>query len=147
MSDDYELSHDPERLDIDLIHRFLAQDSYWARGIPRAVVERSLRHSLCFGLYHGRRQVAFARVIPDFATFGYIGDVFVVPEHRGRGLGKRLMRDILAHPDLAGFRRWLLATNDAHGLYTQFGFTPLARPEQMMEKRDPEVYRRPASSR
>jgi GNAT superfamily N-acetyltransferase len=141
MSDDYELSNDRERLDVDLIHRFLAQDSYWARGIPRAVVERSLCHSLCFGLYQDGKQVAFARVITDFATFGYIGDVFVVPEHRGRGLGKRLIRDILAHPELAGFRRWLLATDDAHGLYAQFGFTPLARPDQMMEIRDRNLYR------
>lgn len=139
---DLELSTDPGRLDLDLIHRFLALDSYWARGLPRAVLEKSLAHSLCFGLYRGGRQVAFARVVTDRATYGYICDLFVVDAERGHGLGKRLMRAIMTHPELQGFRRWGLATADAHGLYAQFGFQPLGHPEQLMEIRDPDVYQR-----
>jgi GNAT superfamily N-acetyltransferase len=136
----YEISTDPLRLDLDLIHGFL-RESYWAKDIPRSVVERSIRHSLCFGVFHDDRQVAFARVISDFATFGYIGDVFVVPEHRGHGVSKLLMHAILSHSDLQGLRRMLLATRDAHGLYAQFGFQALGRPEDFMTIHDPAVYR------
>jgi GNAT superfamily N-acetyltransferase len=126
--------------DLDAIHAFLS-DSYWARGIPRDVVERSIRGSLPFVLRDEVGQLAgFARVITDRATFGYIGDLFVLPEHRGKGLSKRLMQAILAHPDLKNFRRWMLATSDAHGLYEKFGFRPLAAPEVMMERHDPNVY-------
>jgi GNAT superfamily N-acetyltransferase len=137
----YEISTDPVRLDIGLIHEFLA-DSYWARGIPRSVVERSIRHSLAFGAYHGQRQVGFARVTTDFATVAYIGDVFVVPQHRQCGVAKLLMRAILLHPDLQGLRRLLLATHDAHGLYAQFGFQPLAQPDHFMTIHYPDVYQR-----
>lgn len=132
---------DPERLDVPLIHRFLA-DSYWARGIPREVVERSIRGSFCFGLYEGRRQIGFARVVTDRATFAYLADVFVVASHRGRGLAKKLLAAIFAHPDLQGLRRWILATRDAHALYEGFGFRPLADPERFMELHDPGIYER-----
>src|SRR5580658_7402848 len=131
MSGEYEISTERSRLDGALIHDFLAS-SYWARGIPRAVVTQSIENSLCFGAYCGGEQVAFARVVTDFATFGYIADVFVVPGHRGRGVAKRVMRSILAHPDLHGLRRLLLATRDGHGLYAQFGFKALAHPEHFM---------------
>ena len=141
----YEVSTDPRRLDIDLIQRFLA-DSYWAPGIPRRVVEKSIRHSLCFGVYQGSRQVGFARLATDYATFAHLMDVFVVPEHRGRGLSKQLMAAIVGHPDLQGLRRWQLGTRDAHGLYSQFGFRPLAHPEVHMEIADPDVYLRGARS-
>jgi GNAT superfamily N-acetyltransferase len=123
------------------VHAFLTR-SYWAQGVPREVVLRSVRHSLCFGAYDGGRQVAFARVITDRATFAYLADVFVVESHRGRGIARRLMSVIRAHPDLQGLRRWSLATRDAHGLYRQFGFTPLASPGLWMELHDPDVYRR-----
>lgn len=140
-AEEYEISTDPQRLDIDLIHDFL-RSSYWAQEIPRDVVERSIQHSFCFGAFHRDSQVGFARVITDFATFAYIGDVFVVPEHRGKGISKMLMRAILSHPELKGLRRIILATRDAHGLYSQFDFQPLARPEDFMTIHDPNVYRR-----
>jgi N-acetylglutamate synthase-like GNAT family acetyltransferase len=130
---------DPEKQDLDVIHGFLTQ-SYWAKGIPREIVARSLRNSLCFALLDDRKQIGFARVISDFATIAYVGDVFVLPDYRGRGLSKWLMRCVTLHPDLQGLRRWLLATSDAHGLYQQFGFTALARPQLFMERHDPDVY-------
>jgi GNAT superfamily N-acetyltransferase len=139
-SDQYEISTERGRLEIALIHDFLAS-SYWARGIPRDVVEKSIRNSLCFGAFHGGRQVGFARVITDYTAIAYIADVFVVPEHRGRGVAKMLMRAIVGHPELQGLRRLLLATRDAHGLYAQFGFQPLAHPEDFMTIHKPDVYR------
>jgi N-acetylglutamate synthase-like GNAT family acetyltransferase len=136
----YEISTDRRRLDVALIHEFL-HSSYWAKGIPRTVVEQSIQHSLCFGAFLGERQVGFARVISDFATFAYVADVFVLPEHRGRGVGKLLMRAIVEHPDLQGLRRLLLITRDAHGLYAQCGFEPLPNPENFMTIHRPDVYR------
>lgn len=133
------LSTDPERLDIDLIHNFLAE-SYWARGIPREIVARSIENSLCFGVYSEDKQVAFARVISDFATYAYIGDVFVLESYRGAGLGKWMMESIMHHPRLQGLRRWSLVTNDAHDLYAKFGFTPPRRPEIYMEIYHDDVY-------
>jgi GNAT superfamily N-acetyltransferase len=130
---------DPRRLDIGLIHAFLAE-SYWAKGVPIDVVRRSIVHSLCFGLYEGERQVGFARVVSDRATFAYLADVFVVESHRGRGLARLLMKAVVTHPELQGLRRWMLATRDAHGLYERFGFTPLPAPERFMQLHDPEVY-------
>jgi GNAT superfamily N-acetyltransferase len=130
---------DQSRIDLQTIHQFLS-DSYWARGIPFEVVERSVRGSLCFGLYDGDRQAGFARVISDYATFAYLADVFVIESHRGRGLGKVLISAVMAHPSLQGLRRWLLATRDAHDLYSQFGFTPLAAPGRLMELHAPNVY-------
>ncbi len=133
------IDSDPTRLDLATVHGFLAS-SYWAKGVPLATLERAVAGSLCFGVYDGRRQVGFARVITDSATFAYLADVFILPSHRGRGLGKQLMETIVAHPSLQGLRRWVLVTQDAHGLYARFGFTPLATPQRYMERHDPTVY-------
>ncbi|WP_426663339.1 GNAT family N-acetyltransferase [Rhodanobacter aciditrophus] len=137
-----QVSTDKDRLDIGLIHRFLATEAYWSRDIPRATVERAIAGSLCFGGYVDGRQVAFARVVTDGATFGYLADVFVLPEHRGQGYSKALMAVVMAHPRLQGLRRFSLATSDAHGLYAGFGFAAPARPQTLMEKLDPDVYTR-----
>lgn len=134
------ISTDPARLDRDVIHRFLA-DSYWARGIPRAVVDRSIDHSLSFGIFEANQQVGFARVITDHATFAYLADVFVLESHRGRGLARWLTEVILSHPDLQGLRRWLLATRDAHALYRKTGFREPEDPSRYMEIVNREVYR------
>jgi GNAT superfamily N-acetyltransferase len=133
----YEISTDPARIDRDLVHRFLSEEAYWARGIPRAVVDRSIENSLCFGLYRGTEQVGFARVVTDRAAIAYLGDVFIVPGHRGRGLGTWLVETVLAHPDLQGLRRFMLGTADAHSLYERFGFRALAQPQRMMEIASP----------
>lgn len=141
---DYLVSTDRARLDLDVIHGFLT-NCYWAKGIPREVVARSIEHSLCFGIYDetsGKRpaQVGFARVISDFATIAYLGDVFVLESHRGRGLSKWMMEVIMRHPALQGLRRWILLTRDAHGLYQQSGFTAIQSPERYMERYSPAVY-------
>ena len=127
------VSTDPDELDVALIHRFLSTRSTWARAIPRDLVERAIAHSLCFGGYLGREQVAFARVVTDYATYGNLVDVFVLPEHRGRGHAKALMRAVMAHPDLQGLRRFTLNTVDAPGLYAGFGFAAPTRPQTAME--------------
>ena len=137
----YVISSDAERLNIPFIHTFLAS-SYWARDIPLSLVEHSLKNSLCFGAYHQGSQVAFARVVTDYATFAYLADVFVIPEHRGKGVSKLLMKTILAHSELQGLRRFLLATQDAQGLYAQFGFKPLSDPEHYMTIHRPDMYRK-----
>jgi N-acetylglutamate synthase-like GNAT family acetyltransferase len=135
-----------ERLDVDVVHSFLTS-CYWAKGIPRKVVERSIEHALCFGVYDGDgAQVGFARVISDFATIAYVGDVFVIETHRGRGLGKWLMQCITGHPALQNLRRWILTTRDAHGLYSQVGFTPVKAAERFMELHQPDVYGRLAET-
>jgi GNAT superfamily N-acetyltransferase len=136
---EFEISTDPARIDLVAVHAFLT-NSYWAAGIPLETVEHSIRNSLCFGIYRGNRQVGFARVITDRATFAYLGDVFVLPEYRGQDLSKWMMECIMAHPDLQGLRRWSLLTRDAHGLYRQFGFTELKSPQRWMERHDPEIY-------
>jgi GNAT superfamily N-acetyltransferase len=133
------ISTDPARLDLDAIHGFLA-GSYWAKAIPRQVVARSIQHSLCFGLYEGERQVGFARVITDRATYAYLADVFVLESHRGRGLARWLMETVLAHPELQGLRRFNLVTRDAHDLYRKVGFSGLAHPERHMEMSRPGIY-------
>ena len=137
----FSISTDPEKIDRALVHAFLAA-SYWAKGIPRETVDRSIEGALCFGLYEGDRQVGFARVITDRATFAYLADVFVVESHRGRGLAAWLMETILAHPDLQRLRRWMLLTRDAHPLYRKVGYTELAHPERVMERVDAKVYER-----
>jgi GNAT superfamily N-acetyltransferase len=129
----FEISTDQTRLDLDVIHRHLAS-SYWASGRTREVIERSIRHSLCFGAYADGGQVAFARVVTDRAVFGYLADVFVVPEYRGRGISKILVGHIVEHPDLAGLSVFMLRTRDAHALYARFGFEPLRHPEEVMGK-------------
>ena len=141
--DEFLISTSSERLSLDVIHGFLTS-CYWAKGISREVVERSIEHSLCFGVYDGAEaQVGFARVVSDFATVAYLGDVFVLESHRGRGLSKWLMECIMQHPALQNLRRWILLTRDAHGLYSQFGFTPLKAPERYMELHRPNVYEHP----
>ena len=132
-ADPYEISTDAARLDPALIHRFLHDDSYWAKGVPRDVVDRAIDNSICFGLYHGAAQVGFARVVTDRAAIAYLADVFVLPEHRGGGLGKRLIEAVMSHPELQELRRFFLGTADAHSLYERFGFRPLAEPDRMME--------------
>jgi GNAT superfamily N-acetyltransferase len=131
---EYTISTDRERLDIDLIHRFLSEESYWAPGVRRDVVERSIANSLCFGLHRGSEQVGFARVVTDRAAFAYLADVFVVRAHRGRGLGKWLIETVIAHPDLQNLRRFFLGTADAHSLYERYGFRPIDS-SRMMELR------------
>jgi GNAT superfamily N-acetyltransferase len=135
----FSVSTDPDRIDLDLVTGFLAR-SYWATGISRSIVERAVRGSLCFGIYEGTRQVGFARVITDAATYAYLADVFVLESHRGRGLAKWLMEVIMAHPELQRLRRFALATRDAHGLYAQYGFGPLGHPERHMEIARPGIY-------
>jgi GNAT superfamily N-acetyltransferase len=130
---------DPDRLDLDTIHGFLVR-SYWAAGIPREVVERSLQHSICFAALDGEQQVGFARVISDRATYAYVADVFVLPSHRGRGIGKRLMAAITSHPELQNLRLWTLFTRDAHGLYRQYGFTEARHADRLMERRVDQPY-------
>jgi GNAT superfamily N-acetyltransferase len=137
--DDYTISTDPARLDLVAVHASL-KESYWSPGVPPEVVAHAIRGSLCFGLYHRGRQVGFARVITDAATFAYLCDVYVLDEYRGQGLGKWLMEVVTAHPALQELRRFLLVTRDAHGLYERFGFRPLARPEGYMEIHRPDVY-------
>lgn len=139
--EDYLVSSDPARLDLDAIHAYLSR-SYWAEGIPRELVARSIANSLCVGLYHGPRQIGLARVITDRATFAYFCDVYVLEEYQGRGLGTWLMQHTLNHPDLQGLRRLMLVTRTAHGLYAPLGFTPVARPENHMEIVRPGLYRR-----
>jgi GNAT superfamily N-acetyltransferase len=131
------------RQDMDdaLIHRFLSEQTYWAHGIPLDTLRRALDRSLCFGGFLGARQVAFARVVTDEATFGYLADVFVLPEFRGRGYSRQLMDAIMAHPGLQGLRRFLLATADAHGLYAQYGFAAPTKPQSLMERYFPDIYR------
>ncbi len=140
---DYIISTDNIRLDIRIIHDFISNQSYWAQGRPLETVQRALDHSLNFGLYKSDQQVGFARVVTDYATFGWIADVFVLSEHRGQGLSKWLMEVILSHRDLQGFRRWVLATKDAHSLYARFGFIALHRPERWMERPDPNMKEAP----
>ena len=137
----YEISTDPARLDVAAIHAYLTR-SYWSPGIPIGIVERALRHSLCFGVYEsaGGAQVGLARVVTDYATFAYLCDVYVLEEHRGHGLGKRMMREVMAHPALRGARRAMLATRDAHGLYAGFGFLEAGAAKNLMEIVRPDIY-------
>lgn len=134
------ISTNREELDLPLIHRYLSEQSTWAIGLPVALLQRAIANSLCFGGFLNGRQIAFARVVTDKATFANLLDVFVLPEHRGHGYSKQLMEAILSHPDLQGLRRFTLATSDAHGLYAQYGFTAPARPETLMERYFPNIY-------
>ena len=137
----YTISADKTKINIDLVHNYLSNDSYWAQEIPLAIVKRSIENSLCFGVYYQGRQIGFARIISDFATFAYLGDVFILPEHRGKGLSKWLMQVILDYPQLQGLRRFLLTTKDAHGLYSQFGFILYPQPERLMTRNNPDIYK------
>ncbi|MBG9375361.1 GNAT family N-acetyltransferase [Panacibacter sp. DH6] len=146
--DDYCISTDQSKLDIDTVYNYIAYESYWAQGITKDVVEKSVANSLCFGLYKGAAQIGFARLVTDKATFAYLADVFVLEAYRGKGLSKWLMQVIHAHPGLQTLRRWLLGTRDAHGLYEQFGwtrFTPEIA-ERFMQKHNPGVYTKQATN-
>nr|WP_315486543.1 GNAT family N-acetyltransferase [uncultured Undibacterium sp.] len=136
-----EISTDKARLDITLIHQFLSEKSTWAINIPRALVETSIQHSLCFGGYENGQQIAFARVVSDHATFAYLMDVFILPEHQGRGLSRQLIQNIMDHPQLQGLRRFMLASSNARGLYQKWGFQALGKPEIMMEINHPDIYK------
>lgn len=142
---EYDISTDKQKLDIEMIHRFLATESYWAAGIPLDTVKRSIENSLCFGMYHAGQQIGFGRVITDFATTAYVGDVFILETYRGRGLGKWMIETIVKHPELDGLRFWFLGTRDAHGLYERFGFKKVAGTgfmDRLMAILDPDVYKR-----
>jgi GNAT superfamily N-acetyltransferase len=137
---DYSISTDIKKLQIAVIHHYLSVESYWAKHIPLEIVKQSIDNSLCFGVYFKNEQVGFARVVTDYATFGYLADVFILETHRGKGLSKWLMEYIMAHPKLQGLRRFSLATRDAHSLYAQFGFKPLSKPESIMEIKHDNFY-------
>ena len=137
---EYTISTDRARLQTDEIHKFLTEESYWAKERTREQTETAIKNSLPFGVYKGENLVGFARVVTDYATFAYVGDVFILEEFRRKGLSVWLMETIINHPDLQGFRRWLLATKDAHALYEKFGFTALKFPERWMEKTAPNAY-------
>lgn len=134
------MSTDRSRLQLDVIQRFLSDESYWAKTRTLEQTERAIENSICFGIYDGERQIGFARVVSDLATFAYVGDVFILKEFRGLGLSKWLMETIVSYPDLQGLRRWLLATRDAHGLYSQFDFSELRFPDRWMERTAPDAY-------
>lgn len=138
--DEFLISTDRSRLDVDAIQHFLENDSYWARTRTLEQTQTAIENSICFGVYHDERQIGFARVVSDHATFAYLGDVYVIGEYRGRGLSKWLMEVIVAHPQLQGLRRWVLATRDAHTLYEKFGFHELVHPERWMERPAPDAY-------
>jgi GNAT superfamily N-acetyltransferase len=137
---EFTISDDRERLQIDAIHKYLSEESYWARERTREQTVTAIKNSLPFGVYKGENQIGFARVVTDFATFAYLGDVFILEDFRGKGLSKWLMEVIISHPDLQNFRRWILATRDAHTLYEKFGFAALKHPTRWMEKAAPNAY-------
>ena len=137
---EFTISTDPNRLQIEAIYKFLSEESYWAQNRTKEQTETAIKNSLPFGVYKGENQIGFARVVTDYATFAYLGDVYILEEFRGQGLSKWLMETITGHPELQGFRRWVLATKDAHTLYEKYGFTPLKYPERWMEKAAPNAY-------
>lgn len=137
---EFTISTDRNLLQLDAIHKFLTEESYWAKTRTREQTETAVKNSLPFGVYKGENQIGFARVVTDYATFAYLGDVYILEEFRGQGLSKWLMEVIVNHPDLQGFRRWILATKDAHTLYEKYGFTELKHPERWMERAAPDAY-------
>ncbi len=139
--DNYLFSTDKARLNINVIHNYLTNKSYWSKGIPLDTLKRSIDNSECFGIYSGIELIGFARVVTDKATFGYLGDVFVLDDHRGKGLSKQLMTFILKHPELQGFRRWMLLTRDVQELYSKFGFIKFHAPDRCMELWFPDIYK------
>lgn len=134
------ISTDRIDVDLDVVHGFLSQEAYWSKNIPRAIVEKSIENSFCFSALFDGKQVGFARVVTDAATFAYLADVFVLPEFRGHGISKKLMHSVQSHPELQGLRRWMLMTADAHTLYESFGFTALSKPDRAMEISKPDIY-------
>ncbi|SNR13989.1 GNAT family N-acetyltransferase [Tenacibaculum jejuense] len=143
--DDYTISTDKSKLNILSIHQFLANETDWANGIPFDTLKISIENSLNFGLYHKDKQIGYARIISDFSTIAYLGDVYILDEYRGKGLSKWLINEIMEHPNLQGLRRWILLTNTAEWLYKKFGFTEVPHPEFYMEKHNPNVYKKIAS--
>lgn len=139
--DNYTISTDRNKLDIPSIHKFLSNETDWANGIPFNTLKTSIDNSLNFGIYHENKQIGFARIISDFSTIAYLGDVYILQEYRGKGLSKWLMNEITGHPNLQGLRRWILLTNTAEWLYKKYGFTELPHPEFYMEKHNPNIYR------
>lgn len=137
---EFTISTDKNLLQIEAIHQFLSRDSYWATERTREQTATAIEHSLCFGVFADEKQIGFARVISDYATFAYLGDVYILEEFRGRGISKWLMETIIKHPDLQNLRRWILATKDAHSLYEKFGFHALKFPDRWMEKPAPNAY-------
>lgn len=138
--DEFCISTDKAKLDVDSVHNFLSTKAYWCLNIPKERVQIAIQNSLCFGVYHEENQIGFARVISDFSTVAYLGDVFVLEEYRGKGLSKWLMEVIMSHPNLQGLRRWILLTGDAHNLYRKFGWTDISDPKKWMEVVDKNVY-------
>jgi GNAT superfamily N-acetyltransferase len=138
--DEYCISTDKTKLDIDSIHEFLSTKAYWCLNIPKDKVQIAIQNSLCFGVYQNEKQIGFARIISDFSTIAYLGDVYILEEYRGKGLSKWLMGSIMSHPNLQGLRRWILLTGDAHGLYRQFGWTDIADPARWMELHNKNAY-------
>lgn len=138
---EYRITTDPSPIDLQAVHAYLA-GAYWSEEIPQDIVARAIESSLCFSLLDGDRQIGFARVVTDRATFAYLCDVYVLEEYRGKGLGKWLIGEVMSHPDLQGLRRFILLTRDAHGLYSQFGFTPLGNPDSYMEIARPGIYKK-----
>lgn len=142
MINGYRISSNQSEMDVESIHKFISQ-TYWAKDIPIETLKKAIDNSLCFGVFNSEgSQVGFARMITDLATYAYLADVYVLDAHRGKGLSKWLMQEVMSHPDLQGLRRMTLATLDAHGLYEKFGFSDLAKPETFMENWDPEVYKK-----
>jgi len=141
---DYTITTDNSKMDVGVIYQYLSNESYWANGIPKDVVETSIDNSLCFGIFYNGAQIGFARLVTDKATFAYLADVFILPAHRGKGLSKWLMEIIHAHPDVQGLRRWVLGTRDAHTLYEQFGWTTFTdeASKRFMQKHNPDVYKK-----
>lgn len=145
-NNEFLITTNKEELDIPYIHHFLSTSSYWAEMVPLETVQRSIEGAMCFGVFTNGKQIGFARVVTDKATFAYLGDVFIDEAFRGRGLSKWLVQVILAHPDLQGLRRFILATRDAHGLYRQFGFTGIEEPEKLMHIAHPGLYKKQAEA-
>ncbi|MGH8105444.1 MAG: GNAT family N-acetyltransferase [Arenimonas sp.] len=137
---DVRISTDRSDVNVDVVHAFLSQDAYWSKNIPRSVVQKSIENSYCFSAFVGNKQIGFARVVTDAATFAYLADVFVLPEFRGQGISKALMQSVQSHPELQGLRRWMLMTADAHKLYESFGFSALSKPDRAMEISKPDIY-------
>jgi GNAT superfamily N-acetyltransferase len=138
---EYRISTDQSELDLNVIHKYLSEESYWAMGIPFGILKTAIDHSLNFGVYYRNKQIGFARLVTDYATFAYLCDVFILEEHRGKGISKCLMNVINEHPDLQGLRRWVLLTRDAHGLYTQHNWAAIITPDRYMERHFPDVYK------
>ncbi len=140
--DEFCISTDKTKLDVDSIHEFLSTRAYWCLNIPKDKVQLAIQNSLCFGVYNDEKQIGLARVISDFSTIAYLGDVYIIDGYRGKGLSKWLMETIMCYPELQGLRRWILLTGDAHGLYRQFGWTDIADPSKWMEMHNKSVYAR-----